>query len=258
MRETVEEIDTGLFKTFVYLPEVEVEYDEVAIRARFSNDNAAAKILRDEISREYTEVATAPDRGYHFSIGRAALAMNGYQEEWLEGIPESAIESFSGMGNPFAMGLPVDGEYVVDIGSGAGLDATVAARAVGLAGHVVGVEMTEAMLEKANATKADVGLDQLEFRHGFAEPLPLSDDWADLVISNGVDNLSPKWIESSKRYSACCGAEAVFRSPTSPSRRRSPRAPSVTSTCGPTELPGRCWKQRSRPRSWPPASRTSR
>lgn len=191
VREGLEEVDTGVFKTFVYLPEVDVEYDEDAIRARFSNDNAAVKILRDEISREYTEVATVPDRGYHFNIGRAALAMNGYQKGWLEGIPESAIESFSGMGNPFAMGLPVDGEYVVDIGSGAGLDATVAARAVGLAGHVVGVEMTDAMLDKANATKAEVGLDQLEFRPGFAESLPLSDGWADLVISNGVINLSP-------------------------------------------------------------------
>lgn len=191
VREGVEETDTGVFKTFVFLPEVHVEYDREAIRTRFSNDNAAVMILRDEISREYTEVATVPARGYHFNTGRAALAMNGYEQDWLGGIPESVIDSFSGMGNPFAMGMPVDGEYVVDIGSGAGLDATIAARAVGPAGHVVGVDMTQAMLDKADAGKAEMGLDQLEFRHGFAESLPVSDGWADLVISNGVVNLSP-------------------------------------------------------------------
>ncbi len=191
VREGSEEYDTGVFKTYIFLPNVEVELDEEAIRARFSEDNAAVKILRDEISREYTDVADDPDRGYHFNVGRAALAMNGYEQEWLETIPESVMASFSGMGNPFLMAMPVDGEYVVDIGSGAGLDSQIAARAVGSAGHVIGVDMTEAMLDKANAAKAELGLDQLEFRHGYAESLPISDGWADLVISNGVVNLSP-------------------------------------------------------------------
>ena len=191
VREGVEETDTGVFNTFVFLPEVDVEYDPDAIRARFSDDNAAVKILRDEVSREYTEVATTPSRGFHFNTGRAALAMNDYEQEWLEGIPESVIDSFSGMGNPFSMGMPVDGEYVVDIGSGAGLDATIAARAVGPAGYVVGVDMTRAMLDKAEDGKGETGLDQLEFRQGYSESLPVSDGWADVVISNGVVNLSP-------------------------------------------------------------------
>ena len=191
VRESSEEYDTGTFKTYVYLPDVEVEMDEDAIRAAFSDDNAAVKILRDEISREYTDVADEPDRGYHFNTGRVVLAMNGYEGEWLEGIPESAVASFSGMGNPFLMGTPADGEYVVDIGSGAGLDSQIAARAVGPAGHVIGVDMTEAMLDKANAGRDETGLDQLEFRHGYMESLPVADGWADLVISNGVVNLSP-------------------------------------------------------------------
>ena len=122
VRESSEEYDTGTFKTYVYLPDVDVEYDEEAIRAGFSNDNAAVRILRDEISREYTEVADKPDRGYHFNTGRAALAMNDYDVAWLEGIGEESIASVSSMGNPVLMGLPVDGEYVVDIGSGAGVD----------------------------------------------------------------------------------------------------------------------------------------
>lgn len=191
VREGSEELDTGTFKTYVFIPDVDVHLDDDEIRARFSNDNAAVRILRDEISREYTHVATEPDRGYHFNIGRAALAMNGYAAEWLDGIPEEAVESFSGMGNPFSMGMPVDGEYVVDIGSGAGLDAIIAGRAVGPAGHVIGVDMTEAMLAKADRGKSELGLDQLEFRHGFSESLPVTDGWADLVISNGVVNLAP-------------------------------------------------------------------
>jgi 2-polyprenyl-3-methyl-5-hydroxy-6-metoxy-1,4-benzoquinol methylase len=191
VRESSEEYDTGVFKTYIFLPNVEVELDEEAIRDRFSEDNAAVKILRDEISREYTDVADDPDRGYHFNVGRAALAMNGYEQEWLETIPESVMASFSGMGNPFSMGMPVDGEYVVDIGSGAGLDSQIAARAVGSAGLVIGVDMTEAMLDKANTAKSELGLDQLEYRHGYSESIPISDGWADLVISNGVVNLSP-------------------------------------------------------------------
>jgi len=191
VRESSEEYDTGVFRTYIFLPDVDVELDEEAIRARFSDDNAAVKILRDEISREYTDVADDPDRGYHFNTGLAALAMNGYEQEWLETIPGSVTASFSGMGNPFSMGMPVEGEYVVDIGSGAGLDSQIAGRAVGPSGHVIGVDMTEAMLAKANSAKADLGLDQLEFRQGYAESLPISDGWADLVISNGVVNLAP-------------------------------------------------------------------
>jgi len=186
-----EEYDTGTFKTYVYLPHVDVQLDEKAIRANFSNQNAAVRILRDEISREYTDVASEPERGYHFNTGRAALAMNGYEKEWIDGVPESVIASFSGMGNPFLMGMPIDGEYVVDIGSGAGLDSLIAARAVGPAGHVIGVEMTQAMLDKANDAQEELRFDHLEYRQGFSESLPMSDGWADLVISNGVVNLSP-------------------------------------------------------------------
>ena len=191
VREGREEYDTGAFKTYVFLPDVHVELDEDEIRQRFSDDNAAVKILRDEISREYTHVVHDPEGDYHFNIGRAGLAITGYEDQWLEGIAEPVIASFAGTGNPFAMGLPADGEYVVDIGSGTGLDATIAARAVGPSGHVIGVDMTEAMIETANAGKAETGLDQLEFRRGYMESLPVSDGWADLVISNGVVNLAP-------------------------------------------------------------------
>ena len=190
--EGSEELDTGTFKTFVFVPRVKVREDAEFIRSRFSNDNAAVQILRGEIAREYTDVAEDPGRGYHFNTGRFALATNRYRDEWLTGIPDAVVSSFAGTGNPFAMGMPREGEYVVDVGSGAGLDGHIAARAVGPAGHVVGVEMTEAMLEKARTGVAEAGLDNFELRQGYAESLPVSDGWADLVISNGSVNLSPE------------------------------------------------------------------
>ena len=185
-------LDTGEFDLFLVVPEVVVRDDPEFIRSRFSNENAAVQILRDEIKREYTDVANNPDRGYHFNVGRSALSKTGYDPQWFEGAPEVMVKSFAGTGNPFSMGLPREGEYVIDIGSGSGLDAVIAAQAVGPAGHVVGVEMTEAMLDTARAGAEELGLDQLEFRVGFTESLPFPDGWADLVISNGVINLSPE------------------------------------------------------------------
>ena len=184
-------LDTGTFTTYTIIPEVTVRDDHDYIRSQFSDDNAAVQILRDEVAREYTDVAHDPERGYHFNTGRTALATNGYDDAWLAGLPESVIASFAGTGNPFAMGMTGEGEYVVDIGSGAGLDALIAARAVGPAGHLVGVEMTEAMLDKARAGAAEAGVATVEYRKGFSESLPISDGWADLVISNGSVNLSP-------------------------------------------------------------------
>lgn len=189
--EGTEVLDTGTFTTYTIIPEVTVRDDPDFIRSQFSDDNAAVQILRDEVSREYTDVARDPARGYHFNTGRAALATNGYDDAWLAGLPENVIASFAGTGNPFAMGMPAEGEYIVDIGSGAGLDALIAARAVGPAGHVIGVEMTDAMLDKSRAGTTEAGLDTVEYRKGFSESLPISDGWADLVISNGSVNLSP-------------------------------------------------------------------
>ncbi len=191
IRESEEVYDTGTFKTFVYVPELDVELDESQIRAAFSNDNAAVQILRDEISREYEHVVHDPDRGYHFNLGRAGLAMNEYDPGLYEGLPDDALRSFAGTGNPFAIDDIREGEYVVDVGSGAGVDAMIAARLVGDAGHVIGVDMTDEMVATSDEARKQVGLNNLEFRKGFAESLPVPDDWADVVISNGVVNLSP-------------------------------------------------------------------
>lgn len=147
--------------------------------------------LRREIRREYEAVAREPRRGFHFHTGRPLARKLEYEDGWLEGIPESSIESFAGTGNPFSMGRPAPGERVVDIGCGAGFDSLIAARAVQPGGEVIGVDMTPAMLEKARGAAEEAGIDNVAFREGFGESLPVEDAWADLVISNGVLNLMP-------------------------------------------------------------------
>ncbi|MFN2564125.1 MAG: methyltransferase domain-containing protein [Gemmatimonadaceae bacterium] len=147
--------------------------------------------LRRAIREEYAAVAADPDRGFHFHTGRPLARMLGYEDEWLEGVPEPSIASFAGTGNPFSLGRLRDGECVVDVGSGAGIDSLIASKMVGPSGRVVGVDMTPEMLERARASAAATGAQNVEFRQGYAEELPVPDGWADVVISNGVMNLFP-------------------------------------------------------------------
>jgi SAM-dependent methyltransferase len=150
-----------------------------------------AETLRKAIQNEYREVAEHPGKGFHFHTGRRLTKIVGYNAEWLTGISELAIESFAGTGNPFAMGELAAGERVVDVGSGGGIDSLIAAHMVGPTGKVIGIDMTLAMLEKARTAAADSGIDNVEFREAYMEELPVPDDWADVVISNGVLNLTP-------------------------------------------------------------------
>jgi arsenite methyltransferase len=147
--------------------------------------------LRIAIQDEYAEVAITPEKGFHFHTGRPLAAMLGYEPSETDPLPDSVIESFAGVGNPFAFGHLKPGETVVEVGSGAGFDAVLAACQVGPTGRVIGVDMTHAMLEKARGNAALLALSNLEFRQGYAEELPIPDGTADVVISNGVINLSP-------------------------------------------------------------------
>lgn len=147
--------------------------------------------LREAIREEYAEVASDPRKGFHFHTGRSLARILEYADQWLEGIPESSVESFAGTGNPFSLGELRPGERVVDVGCGAGMDSLISAKMVGPEGHVIGVDMTPAMLEKARRAAKLSGHTNVEFREGYAEELPVDDGWADVVISNGVLNLMP-------------------------------------------------------------------
>ena len=157
-----------------------------------------AEALREEVRKKYREVAASPHGSFHVHTGRPLAARLGYDASVVDALPDAAVESFAGVANPLSLRPLRQGERVVDVGSGGGFDCFVAAHHVGPSGHVVGVDMTDEMLSKARATAAAIRFDQVEFRKGLAESLPVEDGWADVVISNGVINL-------------CADKQAVFR-----------------------------------------------
>ena len=145
--------------------------------------------LREQVREKYREVAVEPHAEYHFHTGRPLARKLGYDTSIVDALPDRAVESFAGVGNPFALRAIRAGERVVDVGSGAGFDSFVAATYVGSDGRVIGIDMTPEMLTKSRATASQLGYAHVEFRDGFAEALPVDDGWADVVISNGVINL---------------------------------------------------------------------
>ena len=145
--------------------------------------------LREQVRGKYREVALDPGASFHFHTGRALASRLGYKPAAVGALPDRAVESFAGVGNPFSLRRLVPDERVVDVGSGAGFDSFIAAGQVGPGGQVVGIDMTPEMLAKSRRTAEALGLTHVQFREGFAEALPVQDGWADVVISNGVINL---------------------------------------------------------------------
>ena len=148
-----------------------------------------ADVLREEVKAKYREVAVDPHAEYHFHTGRPLAKRLGYDDTMVGAMPDAAVESFSGVGNPFSLRSLEKGERVIDLGSGGGFDCFVAAQQVGPSGRVVGIDMTEEMLGKSRSTARHMGLDNVEFREGLIEEMPVEDGWSDVVISNGVINL---------------------------------------------------------------------
>jgi SAM-dependent methyltransferase len=147
-------------------------------------------LLKSEIKKTYASVSEQPDKDFIFPTGRAWAEDLDYPDE-LANVPESAVESFAGVANPWQLGRLNAGERVLDLGSGAGTDSLVAAQMVGQQGHATGIDMTPAMLAKARAAAAEMGLTNVEFIEGEAELLPFPDESFDVVISNGVIDLIP-------------------------------------------------------------------
>ncbi len=147
--------------------------------------------LRREVQEKYREVAADPMGEYHFHTGREHALRMGYPESPLNDLPDEATDAFAGVANPFYWGLPKGGERVLDLGSGGGMDSFIAALAVGPEGRVIGVDMTSEMVERASRLAKELDFENVEFRKGLIEDLPIESEWADVVISNGVINLCP-------------------------------------------------------------------
>jgi len=148
-------------------------------------------IVTKAVQSLYTEVATRPDKEYHFPLGLEALRYLGYPEEDLRRLPPTALESFAGVGFPHAAGAIRPGDTVLDIGSGSGTDVLYASLKVGPAGKVYGLDITPAMIAKARANIERMRAKNVQILEGDATQIPLPDGSVDVVTSNGVLNLVP-------------------------------------------------------------------
>lgn len=146
-------------------------------------------LLKDEILRMYQEVADNPGSEFHFFHGREAAELFEYDPGWLAKAPSGAVESFAGVGNPHLRSHLQPGETVLDLGIGAGLDSIIASWQVGAAGTVIGLDLNPIMCRKAQANAESAGA-RLDCLTGPMENIPLPDASVDVVLSNGVINLS--------------------------------------------------------------------
>jgi len=143
------------------------------------------------IREKYAKVAASPQGLFKYPTGKAGLEALGYDPEILKTLPESILDSFCGVGNPFSLGTVDRGETVLDIGSGGGLDSLVAARMVGAGGKVVGLDLSPEMVARAYENLKQTDLTNVAFQEFSGEELPFPDGSFDVVISNGVFNLIP-------------------------------------------------------------------
>lgn len=145
--------------------------------------------IRSAVVERFTRIAEDPRQEKKFPVGPDSAKRLGYDAAEVDSVPAVVTESFSGVGNPFSLRTPQPGETVLDVGCGAGLDTLIAARRVRPGGKAIGIDVTEAMVDKARSNAASLGVENVEFHHADIELLPLKDRTVDLVISNGVFNL---------------------------------------------------------------------
>jgi arsenite methyltransferase len=148
-------------------------------------------VLRDEIQKTYTDVATAAQAEFIFPTGRAWAQELGYPEPELSRVPDATVDSFAGVANHWLLGRIEPGQVVLDLGCGAGTDLLIAAQMTGPSGRVIGVDMTSSMLARARDSADEMGLANVELHESLIEDLPLEEGSVDVVISNGVIDLLP-------------------------------------------------------------------
>ena len=148
-------------------------------------------VLREEIEKTYTDVATDAEQDFIFPTGRGWAQELGYPEPELSRVPDATVESFAGVANHWLLGRIEPGSVVLDLGCGAGTDLLIAAQMTGPTGRVIGVDMTSSMLEHARASAREMGLENVELHESLIEALPVDSALVDVVISNGVIDLVP-------------------------------------------------------------------
>ncbi len=148
--------------------------------------------IQAAVADRYGRVATNPEEKFGFPVGRTFAESVGYKPSVLDELPASMSESFTGAGNPQAFVNPNEGDSLLDLGCGAGLDLLLYARKVGPTGRVIGLDMACPMVEKARANLTGCGITNAEFLCAGASDIPLEDASVDLVTANGILNLSPE------------------------------------------------------------------
>jgi arsenite methyltransferase len=159
--------------------------------------------LERKVKDMYTQVALDPQGRFHFEMGRAMARRLGYTDAELDAVPAGSIESFAGVGYYFDLADLQHGEEVVDLGSGSGMDSFIAAHKVGERGHVTGIDMTDAQRAKADGLAKEHAFGSVRFCRAFIDATGLPDRCCDVVISNGVINLSPGVWRSPTSSQAC-------------------------------------------------------
>ncbi len=146
--------------------------------------------LEKKVKNMYRDVALNPNGNFHFEMGKELALKLGYQAKVLDDIPPEAIDSFAGVGYFFDLAEIKEGEKIVDLGSGSGMDVFIASRMTGKAGQVNGVDMTNEQLEKSERLKAANGFENIIFHKSYIDKLPFPNSFCDVVITNGVINLA--------------------------------------------------------------------
>lgn len=182
------------------------------------------------VEEMYTDVASRPGAVFHFPTGRLACLFVGYPADQLDRLPAEAIESFAGVGYPFAAAVMREGDVVLDIGSGSGTDALIASTIVGPAATVYALDMTAAMRDKLRRNAAAMNAAQVQVLEGNAEQIPLADASVDVVTSNGVLNLVPDKTAAFREIARVLKpagrlqiSDVALRVPVSESSRADPR-----------------------------------
>ncbi len=170
----------------------QVNAAHVSSSVKITSETGMHEVITDAVKGLYTEVAVNPDKTYHFPLGRKATLFVGYPRKEIDQIPETAIESFAGVGYPHVSNAIKAGDTVLDVGSGSGTDVLVASLRTGSKGKVIGLDFTDAMIEKARSNIAKMGAKNVKIVKGDATKIPLEDKSVDVVTSNGVLNLVPE------------------------------------------------------------------